>query len=58
MRGEKHGPRRACNRERGLAWGNRPNYSRARVRRLMREAGFGEVRVRALTNIFFAVGVP
>ncbi len=33
-------------------------FSRARVRRLMRSAGFREVRVRALTNIFFAVGVP
>src|SRR6266404_4399691 len=33
-------------------------FSRARVRRLMRAAGFREVRVRALTNIFFAVGVP
>src|SRR6266550_465789 len=33
-------------------------FSRARVRRLMQSAGFREVRVRALTNIFFAVGVP
>src|SRR3989442_10379775 len=33
-------------------------FSRARVRRLMRAAGFREVRVRALTNIFFAVGIP
>jgi len=33
-------------------------FSRSRVRTLMRDAGFREVRVRALTNIFFAVGVP
>ena len=33
-------------------------FSRARVQTMMRSAGFREVRVRALTNIFFAVGVP
>src|SRR2546425_4133824 len=33
-------------------------FSRARVQTLMRSAGFRDVRVRALTNTFFAVGAP
>ncbi|HLK10060.1 MAG TPA: methyltransferase domain-containing protein [Candidatus Binatia bacterium] len=33
-------------------------FGRGRVRRLMQDAGFRTVRVRTLTNIFFAVGEP
>jgi ubiquinone/menaquinone biosynthesis C-methylase UbiE len=33
-------------------------FSRARVRQLMQDAGFRTVRVRTLTNIFFAAGEP